>query len=140
MTDLQARPVTVRRMEKVTLTRRLRGRMTVVSPGVVDVDLAARGTRVAARRVFDDETRFNESGSVDLGHGDELRFRSLEPGTLARVGDGGARHGTSVLAVVGGSGRFTRAIGRITSNFVVSPDGAITEEQVAVVFIDRKEQ
>ncbi len=113
--------------------------MTAVSPGVVDAELAARGMRVAARLVFDDEWTFRESRTIDLGGGDEIRFRSLERGRLERAPGEGMRHGTSVLGVVDGSGRFTGATGRITSNFVVAQDGATTDEQVVVVFIDRKE-
>ena len=126
-------------MKQVTFRQRLRGRMTAVSPGVVDAELAARGTRVRTRLVFDDESSFAASGTIDLGSG-EIRFRSLGHGRLERSPDGRQRHGTSVLGVVEGRGRFAGATGRITSNFVVAPDGAITDEQVVVMFIDRKEQ
>jgi hypothetical protein len=59
---------------------------------------------------------------------------------LAPSADGRTRHGTSVLAVTGGAGRYAGASGRITSNFVLSPDGEVTDEQVVVVFIDREEK
>jgi hypothetical protein len=45
-----------------------------------------------------------------------------------------------VLEIDGGAGRYARATGRITSNFVLSPDGEITDEQVVVLFIDREEK
>jgi len=54
--------------------------------------------------------------------------------------DGHLRHGTSVLGVMGGAGRYAGASGRITSNFVLSPDGEVTDEQVVVLFIDREEE
>ena len=114
--------------------------MTVVGPGVLDAELFARGARVATRLVFTDETTFHEEGTFDLGGGDALRFRSLGNGTLAESPDGSVQHGASVLEVDGGDGRFAGARGRITSNFVLSPNGEVTDEQVAVLFIDREEE
>jgi hypothetical protein len=125
-------------MEQVTLKRRLRGRVTMVRPGVLDATLHARGARVATRLEFSDEHTFRGSGTIDLGSGDAIRFRSLEDGTLEPAGDGRHRHGTSILGVVEGFGRFAGARGRITSNFVLSPDGAVADEQVVVIFIDGK--
>ena len=127
-------------MDQLTFSRRLRGRMTVVGPGILDAELKARRTRVTTRLVFTDEVTFREGGSIELGAGNILRFRSLERGTLERAGTGGARHGTSVLRVESGEGRYEGAKGRITSNFVLSPDGAVDDEQVAVIFIDREEE
>ena len=126
-------------MQQVTLTRRLRGRMTAVRPGVLDAELRARGTRLETRLVFSDEDTFRGSGILDLGHGNSITFRSAEDGTLTRSADRRLRHGTWVLAIVGGAGRFAGASGRITSNFVLSPDGEVTDEQVVVLFIDKEE-
>jgi hypothetical protein len=112
--------------------------MTGVGPGVLEAELTARRTRVATRLEFADETTFRESGTIDLGSGDALHVRSLENGRLERSADGRSRHGTSVLRVVGGVGRYAGASGRVTSNFVISPSGEVTDEQVAVVFIDQE--
>ena len=114
--------------------------MTVVAPGVVDAELHARGARVATRLVFTDETTFREEGTIDLGRGDSLRFRSLGEGTLEHAPDGSVRHGASVLEIHGGSGRYAGAHGRITSNFVLLRQGEITDEQVVSVFIDNEEE
>lgn len=127
-------------MHEVRFTRRLKGHMTEVAPGVLDAELVARGARVATRLVFVDETSFHEEGTVDLGGGNALRFRSIGNGTLEQAADGSVRQGASVLEVDGGDGRYAGARGRITSNFVLSPDGEITDEQVAVLFIDREEK
>ena len=127
-------------MDEVRFTRRLRGHMTEVGPGVLDAELSARGARVATRLVFTDETTFREEGTIDLGGGDALRFRSLGNGTLEQAPDGSVRQGASVLEVEGGDGRYAGARGRITSNFVLSPNGEITDEQVAVLFIDKEEE
>jgi len=127
-------------MDQVTFTRRLRGHMTVVGPGVLDAELSTRGTRVASRLVFSDEVTFREEGTIDFGHGNAVRFRSLGSGTLQQSPDGSLRHGTSVLEVDGGVGRYAGARGRITSNFVVSPSGEITDEQVVVLFVKGREK
>jgi hypothetical protein len=127
-------------MDQMRFTRRLRGRTTVVGPGVLDAELFARGTHVASRLVFSDESTFSEEGTIDFGRGDALRFRSLGHGTLAPAPDGSVRQGASVLEIDGGDGRYAGARGRITSNFVLSANGEITDEQVAVLFIDREEK
>lgn len=126
-------------MQQVTFTRRLKGRMTVVRPGVLEAELTARRTRVEKRLVFSDERTFRESGTIELGGGNALEYTSLEDGTLEASADGGIKHGTSVLGVVRGLGRYAGARGRITSNFVASPDGEVTDEQVVVLFIEREE-
>jgi len=124
----------------VTFTRTLRGRTAMVGPGVLDVERSARGTRVASRLVFSDESTFSEEGTIDFGRGDALRFHSLGAGRLETAPGGDMRHGASVLEVAEGAGRYVGARGRITSNFVLSPDGAITDEQVLVLFIEGKEK
>lgn len=127
-------------MDPVRFTTRLRGQTTIVGPGIVDAELFARGTHVASRLVFSDESTFSEEGTIDFGHGDAIRFRSLGHGKLAQAPDGSVRQGASVLEIDGGDGRYTGARGRITSNFVLSANGEITDEQVAVLFIDKEEK
>ena len=95
---------------------------------------------MATRLVFSDEATFREEGTIDFGHGNALRFCSLESGRLDPAPDGSVRHGTSVLEVNGGAGRYAGASGRITSNFVLSPSGEVTDEQVVVLFIEREEK
>jgi hypothetical protein len=127
-------------MNQVKVTRTLRGRTTVVGPGILDVQCSARGTRVASRLVFADESTFSEEGTIDFGRGDRISFRSIGSGTLERPLGGDVRHGASVLEIADGVGRYAGARGRITSNFVLSPDGAITDEQVLVLFIQGEER
>ena len=110
--------------------------MTGVGPGVLEAELTARRMRVETRLEFTDETTFRESGTIDLGNGNALHVRSLEGGRLEQSADGRTRHGTSVLGVVGGTGRYAGASGRITSNFVLSSSGEVTDEQVVVLFIE----
>ncbi len=94
---------------------------------------------MTSRLVFADEVTFREEGSIELGAGNVLRFRSLEPGRLEPEA-GGMRLGVAILDVESGLGRYAGARGRITSNFVLSPDGALEDERVAVIVIDREEK
>ena len=127
-------------MDQVTFTRRLRGQITVVGPGVLAAELSTRGARVVTRLVLLDEVTLREEGTFDFGNGNALRFRSLANGTLQQSPDGSLRHGASVPEVDGGVGRYAGARGRITSNFVLSADGEITDEQVVVLFIEGEEE
>jgi hypothetical protein len=78
---------------------------------------------------------FSEEVSVDFGHGHELRLRTVDEGRLTDSADEDLRHGTAILVVVGGTGQFEGATGRITSNFVVSDTGDLTDNQLGLVFL-----
>ncbi len=78
---------------------------------------------------------FAETGTVDFGHGHELHLRTTELGRLAPSAAEELRHGTAVLEVVGGTGQFEGASGRISSNFVVSDTGDLTDNQLGVIFV-----
>jgi hypothetical protein len=127
-------------MEQVRFARRLRGHMTVVGPGVLDAELFARGARVDTRLVFTDETTFRDEGTIDLGGGGCPPLPLTRERHLAESPDGSVRQGASVLEIDGGDGRYAGASGRITSNVVLLSNGEITDDQVAVLFIDREEE
>lgn len=124
-------------MHQLVYTQQLGGRLTAVGPGRLDAALAAVGDRVSvdAQLAFLDEHSFRLEGEVRFTGKDRLRFRSLGTGRLDPSPEPGLRHGTTVLDVCDGSGRFAGARGRITSNFVVSDDGEITDHHLGVVFV-----
>jgi hypothetical protein len=124
-------------MRQIVFSQRLGGRLTAVGPGVLDAALASVGepATVVAQLVFADERRFRSSGEIRFDEDDSLRFRTLDSGRLDPAPQPGLRQGTTVLEICGGSGRFDAARGRITSNFVVSADGEITDHQLGVVFV-----
>ncbi len=131
-------------MKQVTYAQRLRGRLTAIGPGLLDVQLVADGAtplgpdvRLGSQLSFADERTFREDGTLELGVGGVLRIRTLGPGILTPGPAPGIRHGTAVLEAEG-SGRLEGARGRITSNFVVADDGEVTDEQVVVLFIDEE--
>jgi hypothetical protein len=88
-----------------------------------------------ARLVLNGRGTFSETVSVDFGHGHELRLRTVDDGRLTDSADANLRHGTAILVVVGGTGQFEGATGRITSNFVVSDTGDLTDNQLGLVFL-----
>ena len=53
---------------------------------------------------------------------------------MRRASDPDLRQGTVVWTVEGGDGQFEGAFGLITSNFLLSATGDLTENQLAVVF------
>jgi hypothetical protein len=123
-------------VRQIVYTQELTGRLTAVAPGLMDASLAAPAEPATAdlQLTFSDEHSFRVSGQLRFADGDVLCFRTRESGRLDAA-ELGLRHGTAVLEVCGGSGRFAGARGRITSNFVVSDGGEITDHQLGVVFV-----
>jgi len=119
-------------MQPLVITQRLLGRLTDVGPGLVDVTLSVDGgVRLCSQLMFLDQHRFREEGTVDLGDGRELSFRTIGEGHLGASPDPRFRHGTAARELVGGRGRMT-------SNFLVAADGSVTDDEVAVIFINEQ--
>lgn len=85
-----------------------------------------------SRLAFRDERRFDEEGRIVFGPGNSLRISGR--GRLEPSADPELRQGTVVWNVDGGDGHFEGATGLITSNFLLSATGDLTENQLAVVF------
>jgi hypothetical protein len=81
--------------------------------------------------------RFSAVVAVDFGHGHRLWGETVDRGRLAPSVDEHLRHGTATIHVVGGSGQFDGASGELTSNFVLSHTGELTDNQLGVVFVRR---
>lgn len=127
-----------------------RGYSTALSPGVI----TARGTdpngalgsivddgceaQLERRLTFLDETSFEDVGTISLGAGNALRFRSIGLGSLGPSARPGLRQGTAAWIVDGGAGAFARASGRIVSNFLISDTGELTDRQLAIVFLEEE--
>jgi hypothetical protein len=82
---------------------------------------------------FSDDHRFDEAGVVRFSLGHTLQIRGR--GRLAASADDDLRQGTIVWTITGGEGHFEGATGLITSNFLLSATGDLTENQLAVVFM-----
>jgi hypothetical protein len=85
---------------------------------------------------FQDERRFDEEGTIFFARGNSVRIRGR--GRLVSCADPELRHGSVVWMIAGGDGHFDRSSGLITSNFLLSATGDITENQLAVVFAPRR--
>lgn len=85
-----------------------------------------------SRLTFRDESRFDEEGAIVFALGHSLRIQGR--GRLAPCADPELRHGSVVWRIAGGDGHFHRSTGLITSNFLLSASGDLTENQLAVVF------
>jgi hypothetical protein len=89
------------------------------------------------RLTFLDDVRFDEVGTISFGNGNALRFRSIAPGTLEPSADPALRQGSATWTIDGGAGVFSRASGRLVSNFLVADTGELTDHQLAIVFLER---
>ena len=133
-------------MKQITYAQRLHGRLFAVGPGLVDVELVTAGAtplgaaaRLLSQLEFCDERSFREEGTIEYEGVDALRVSTLDRGVLSPAPRDGMRHGTAVLEVEGVGG-LAGARGRITSNFVVSNGGDITDDQVVVLFVAGEEE
>lgn len=89
----------------------------------------------ASEVTFTDEGVFLESGTIDFGPGDRVRFTTVGHGVLGPSADPARQHGAVLWRVVGGEGQFAGASGLITSNFFVGADLAVTDHHFGVLLL-----
>ena len=125
---------------RITFPQRLSGRLTTVGPGLADVELAGdgqtplgAGTRLAGQLSFVTERSFRARGTITIAGRDALDFTTVAEGRLGGATAEGVRHGTVVFHVFG-RGHLAGVHGHITSSFVVSDDGRVSDRQVLVLF------
>jgi len=87
---------------------------------------------------FRDQSTFDDAGTIEFGHGNSVRFRSAGLGRLIACPDPNLRHGTIVREVEGGNGQFARAEGLITSNFLLSDSGEVTDNHFGLIFVHER--
>ena len=85
---------------------------------------------------FSSESAFTETGSITFSEGNRLDFSTIGEGYLGPSADGSLQHGTVMWRVDGGAGQFAGASGLITSNFFVDGNGAVTDHQFGVLFVE----
>ena len=81
------------------------------------------------------EDVFVEEGSIEFGRGHSLRFRSIGTLRFADAPDPHLRHGAALWEILEGKGQFEGARGRITSNFLISDTGELTDNHFGVIFV-----
>lgn len=80
---------------------------------------------------------FKETGSIDYsGHG-KLEFETVGTGHLGPSPVAKLQSGSVIWRITRGGGEFVEAAGYITSNFTVSADGDVTDNQYVRIFIPR---
>jgi hypothetical protein len=85
---------------------------------------------------FTGESTFIETGTIRYDDDGELRIATLNDGTLGPSAQADVLHGAAVYRITAGSGRFDRASGLITSNFLLhQATGEFEERQVTIVFL-----
>jgi hypothetical protein len=129
-------------MERVTYSKQFVGSTRELGRGALRRSEAELpdGARLESEMVFADATTFREQGTIVLGPESELRFRTLGTGHLAPSASPGVRHGTVTWELDGGSGRLAGATGRITSNFTVTNEGEVADEQLGLIFLSNSQR
>lgn len=84
-----------------------------------------------------DDGSLVQTGEFSFG-GDAITFRAR--GALGASPDPHRRHGTAVLEVTGGRGRLAGARGYVTSNFLLSDSGELTDHHLGLLFVERPTQ
>jgi hypothetical protein len=87
---------------------------------------------------FHEHSTFHDAGTIEFGHGNSVRFRSVGLGQLVACPDPNLRHGAVVRAVEGGNGQFALAEGFITSNLLVSDTGEVTDNHFGLIFVHER--
>jgi hypothetical protein len=82
--------------------------------------------------MFSDDTRFDEIGTMAFACRNRLRIRGR--GRLSPSADPDLRQGTVVWQIDRGEGHSEGSSGLITSNFLLSATGDLTENVLAVIF------
>lgn len=116
-----------------------RGHATPLAPEVLVTRASAPcegGEALLETRVtLLDGDEFELAGTVVFGAGNALRFRSLGHGVIRPAPEAGMRLASAMCEIDGGAGELASAAGRITSSFLVSDTGELTEHQVGLVFL-----
>jgi hypothetical protein len=79
-------------------------------------------------------TSFEEKGTISFGES-RLHFSTVGEGYLGGSPDPKVRHGSVIWRIDRGEGRFQGATGLITSNFLVTDQGEVTDNHFGVLFL-----
>jgi hypothetical protein len=101
------------------------GRFSDVSGGEAFLD---------SELVFDKESSFADRGTIEFGRGNTLRFHAIRS-RLTHCPDSRLKHGAAIHQVDGGEGQFAGSEGLITSNFLISDTGDVTQNHLGLIFI-----
>ncbi len=112
--------------------------VTVVGRGLVDgrFEEVGSGEAVCTRELeLREDGSLAGDGEISFGAAGAITFRAR--GEIAASPDPRLRHGTAVCAVTGGRGRLADAHGFVTSNFLLSDTGDLTDHHLGLLFVER---
>ena len=94
----------------------------------------------AGAATFESEVRttgetFVESGTIRFGDAASVRFSTVGAGALGESADPKLASGAIIWKVDEGDGQLAGATGYITSNFIVTDTGEVTDNQLGVFFL-----
>jgi len=78
---------------------------------------------------------FVEHGTISYGGAGKISFSTLGRGSVGPSPVAGWQRGAVIWTVTEGDGRFVRVQGLITSNFTVDPDGRVTDNHFARLYL-----
>jgi hypothetical protein len=78
---------------------------------------------------------FLEDGTITYGSAGSVSFVTVGRGQVGPAPLPGWSHGVVMWRVTSGEGRLAGAQGLITSNFTVSPDGVVTDDHFARLYL-----
>ena len=78
---------------------------------------------------------FTEDGTIDFGEAGTLAFTTIGTGWMGPSAEDGLTHGGISWRIDSGTGPLEGATGIITSNFTVSGEGEVTDNQWGVIFV-----
>ena len=111
-----------------------RGRLWVETRATGGVDGLGDGEASCRRDLeLTDDGSLIEKGELTFGGGDAVTFTAR--GRLRPSPDPEFRHGTAVHEVTGGRGRLAGARGFLTSNFLLSSTGSLTDHHQGLLFV-----
>jgi len=103
--------------------------------GVIRNGAGPRAT-FESKVTFTGDTAFQEEGTITLSDkGDSIRFTTVGQGYLSTSADPQVKHGCVAWRIDSGKGRFEGATGLITSNFLVTAAGEVTDHHFGLIFL-----
>jgi len=82
------------------------------------------------------EAGFKETGLITFDGGEhQLRFSTIGQGYIGPSAEPHLRQGAVIWQVESGEGQFKGAQGLITSNFIISDTGEVTNHHIGVIFV-----
>ena len=123
-------------MECITYTLDFHGRLSSVRPGVFELDaIGDEGAVLLTELSMTGGERFDEAGTISLGRHAAVHFRSIAPGHVGASPESGVRQGSAQCGVDAGEGILAGARGVLTSNFLISATGEVTDRRIVVLFV-----